>query len=306
MQLDLNKLHVFLEVARTGNYTTAAGHLHVTQSAVSHAIRKLEASVGQPLVEWRARRFSLTEDGEYLHQVCERIFRDLEDAEQRLVERGRKTTHTVVLGATVEFGTMFLIRRMQPLLERHPELHIDFRFSHNLVQPLLKDEIDLAVDCKPHLHPSVEHISLFREKYVVIASPTFLERHVVKTPRDLQTLPVLSLDKRAEWWSNLLKAVSSPDRPVLGSIVQINHIRGIINAALSGIGVGLVPAYTVLGELADSSLAVLFPDLKLLDDQFCIYQKKSRSDREKNQLVTRYLCSLDSDEFGDSIRPITR
>ena len=65
-------------------------------------------------------------------------------------------------------------------------------------------------------------------------------------------------------------------------------------------------AYTVLGELADSSLAVLFPDLKLLDDQFCIYQKKSRSDREKNQLVTRYLCSLDSDEFGDSIRPITR
>ncbi len=293
-------------VARTGNYTTAAGHLHVTQSAVSHAIRKLEESVGQPLVEWRARRFSLTEDGEYLHQVCERIFRDLEDAEQRLVERGRKITHTVVLGATVEFGTMFLVRRMQPLLERHPELHLDFRFSHNLVQPLLQDEIDLAVDCKPHLHPSVDQISLFREKYVVIASPEFLEQHDVRNPQDLQTIAVLSLDKRADWWSNLLKAVPSTDRPVLGRIVQINHIRGIINAALSGIGVGLVPAYTVLGELAESSLVVLFPDLKLLDDQFCIYQKKSRANREKNQLVTRYLRSLDSDEFGDSIRPITR
>jgi len=306
MRLDLNKLQVFLEAARMGNYTAAARHLHVTQSAVSHSIRKLEAGVGQQLVEWRARRFTLTDEGEYLYRVCERVFRDLEDAEQRLLERSQKVTYTVVLGVTVEFGTMVLIRRMRPLLERHPGLHIDFRFSHNLIQPLLRDEIDLAVDCKPHLHPSVEHTSLFREKYVVIASPEFLEQHVIETPLDLQHHPVLSMDKQGDWWGNLIKALPPSGRPVLRRIVQINHIRGIINAALDGMGVGLVPMYTVLGELADSSLDVLFPDLKLLEDTFCIYQKKGRADREKNQLVTQYLSSLKPDEFGDSICPIAQ
>jgi LysR family transcriptional regulator for metE and metH len=71
-RLDLAKLEVFLEAARTGNYTVAAKRLHVTQSAVSHAIRKLEASLGHHLVEWRRRHFTLTGEGHYLLEVAER------------------------------------------------------------------------------------------------------------------------------------------------------------------------------------------------------------------------------------------
>ncbi len=292
MQLDLNKLHVFLEAARTGNYTAAAQHLHVTQSAVSHAIRKLETSVDLPLVEWRARRLCLTDQGEYLYRVCERVFRDLEDAEQRLAERSQQVAYTVVLGATVEFGTTVLVRRIRPLLERHPGLHVDFRFHHDLVQPLLRDELDLAVDCTPHLHPSVQETPLLRETYVVVASPAFLAHNPVHAPRDLERYPVLSMDKRGDWWAHLLEALPPRERPALGRVIQINHVRGIINAALDGMGVGLVPMYTVLRALADGTLVALFPDLELLEDRFCIYQKRSRADREKNQRVTRFLLGL--------------
>ena len=297
IHLELNKLQVLREAVRSGNYTSAASRLHLTASAVSHAIRKLEAGLGRGLVEWRGRRLVLTDDGDYLYRVCERVFGELDEAGERL--SGRKAgTMAVVLGATVEFGSNVLIRKLRPLLEAHPELRIDFHFSHELTGPLLRDEIDLAVDCRPHPSPAVEEISLFREKYSVVAAPELLRRHRVRTPLDLETLPVLSLDKEGRWWRNMLEAIEPGMRPVFSRIVAVNHIRGMINAAAEGLGAALLPRFTILDELAAGRLRVVFRELKLLEDRFCIYQKRARAGREKNLLVTRFLKRMKVDEFG--------
>ena len=303
MPLELNKLQVLLEAARRGNYTAAASRLHLTPSAVSHAIRKLEAGLRRELVEWRGRRLTLTDDGEYLYRVCERVFGELDEAGERLSGGTALIARTVVLGATVEFGSHVLIRKLRPLLEAHPELRLDFFFSHELTQPLLRDEIDLAVDCRPHPNPAVESISLFREKYSVAAAPGFLRRHPVAKPLDLERLPVLSLDKEGRWWRNMLEAVPRDGRPAFGRVIAVNHIRGMINAAVEGLGVALLPRFTMLDELSTGRLQVLFPRLKLLEDRFCLYQKRARAGREKNRVLTRFLTSMRVDEFGDAIGP---
>lgn len=303
MQLDLAKLHVFREAARTGSYTTAARRLHVTQSAVSHAIRKLEASVGRPLVEWRARRFHLTEAGELLYRSIDRLFGELEEVEELLLGEGTPRVR-VRLGATVEFGTTILIRKMGPLLRAHPEVHVEYVFSHELASPLLNDEIDLAVDCRPHLHPALESRALFREAYVVIASDELLARHPIEAPTDLEAVPLLSFDKSGDWWGNLLRALPAEERPALRRVVYINHIRGIVHAALDGQGVGLVPKYTVLGDLESGRLRQLFPGLTLLEDRFSVVQRRAHADRHQNRLIVDYLLGLDTSEYGDAIRAV--
>lgn len=303
MQLDLNKLEVFLEAGRAGSYTAAARKLHVTPSAVSHAVAKLEASVGRSLVEWHAKKLVLTEPGKYLHTLCCRIFQDLEDAAQHLSQADGGLQH-VVIGATVEFGTMVLVRKLRPLLQANPSVRLHFRFTNDLIEPLLRDELDLAVDCKPHHHPDLQSTSLFREKYVVVASPAFLAGRSVRTPLDLERVPVLSIDKEGAWWSNMLRALPSNRRPVFKHIVEINHLRGVIHAAVDGYGVGLLPQYTVLRELADGSLKSLFPKLQLLEDRFCIYQKRSKAGRPPNRLITQYLKSIELKEFGGALREL--
>ena len=301
MSLDLNKLQVLREAARSGNYTVAASRLHLTPSAVSHAIHKLEAGIGRGLIEWRGRRLELTDEGEYLYQVCERVFGELDEAGERLAGKDGGIEKTIVLGATVEFGSNVLIRKLRPFLHAYPWLRLDFHFSHELTEPLLRDEIDLAVDCRPHPNPAVECISLFREKYAVVAAPFFLQVHPVAAPRDLEDLPVLSLDKEGRWWRNMVEAAPHGDRPAFRRIVAVNHIRGMINAAAEGLGVALLPRFTMLDELARGKLEVLFPHLKLLEDRFCIYQKRARAGREKNRLLTRFLTGMKVDEFGDAI-----
>ena len=300
MRLDLGKLHAFVEVARTGGYTSAARRLHVTPSAISHALRTLQDSVGHELVDWRGRRLLLTAQGEELFQTCQLVFDRLEEADRQLAAGGAPE-RTIVLGCTIEFGTTVLLRKLRPLLEANPSLHVDFHFSNELTRPLLRDDIDLAVDCRPHSHPAIHRIRMFREKYVVVATPAFLEQYRVRTPIDLGRTPVLSLDRDGTWWNNLLRALPSKRRPVFERVVVIDHVRGMINGTLAGYGVSLLPKYAVLSELAEGALSVLFPRLKLLEDSFTIYQKLGRVDRPANKLVTQYLLGLDVREFGDAI-----
>jgi LysR family transcriptional regulator, glycine cleavage system transcriptional activator len=302
VRLDLGKLEVFLEAARCGNYTLAARRLHVTQSAVSHAIRKLENGLGRSLVEWRRRRFTLTDDGEYVRQVCEQVFHDIGQAEQVLASRAPGRTQVVVVGATVEFGTTVLVRKLKPLLDAAPWLHVDFRFRDELAPLLLRDEIDLAIDSSHHAHPSVQATRLFREKYLMVASPAFLASHPVRRIVDLERVPVISLDKDGAWWGSALGSIPGLRRPALGRIIEINQVRGMVHGALEGYGVALLPKYTVLGKVARGDLKALFPRLDLLEDWFCVYEKRASAGREKNRVVTDFLRRLDMSEFGDAIK----
>jgi len=299
MRLDPGKLQVFVEVARAGSLSEAGRRLHVTPSAVSHALRRLQDSAGCELLEWRGRRLNLTERGDALLQACGAAFDRLEEAERQLAsgEPLRKLT----VGCTGEFGSTVLLAKLKPLLDAQPMLRLGFYFAEDLTRPLLRDEIDLAVDCHTHAHPSIHRTPLFREKYVAVATPAFLRRFKVRTPRDLEHTPVLSLDADGSWWNNLLRALPRERRPALERIVMVNHIRGMINATRAGYGVSLVPKYAVLPELASGALTVLFPRLQLLEDSFSIFQKLARAERPVNRLVTQYLLRIDVRDFGGAL-----
>ncbi len=301
IRLDPNRLRIFLEATRSGNYTVAARRLHITPSAVSHAVRSLEESAGRPLVEWRHRRLTLTDDGEYVRGLGERVFQDIDQAEHVLSMRAPGGTQVITIGATVEFGTSVLIRKLRPLVDAAPWLRIHFRFRDDLGPVLLRDEIDIAVDCAVHAHPSLSATRLFREKYLIVASPAFLREHRVRQPPDLERVPVLSLDQDGAWWANALRSIPGRHRPALRHIVQVDQVRGMVHAALEGYGVALLPKYTAVGKVARRELDVLFPRLRLVEDWFCVYQKRANASRDKNRAVTEFLLRMDVTEFGDAI-----
>ncbi len=306
MATDPGRLRAFLEVARAGGYQEAARRLHVTPSAISHALRKLQDELGRELVDWRGRRFTLTAAGEELLGACRVAFDGLEEAERRITAAGAVPGARVALGSTIEFGTTVLLHKLRPWLDAQPGLHVDFRFTNDLQGPLLRDEVDLAVDCRPHPHPAVHRTELFREKYVVAAAPEFLARHPLRTPLDLARVPVLSLDAEGRWWTNLLSALPAARRPDLGRVVVIDHVRGMIQATLDGYGVSLLPKYALLPELGRGALTVLFPRLRLLEDTFCVYQKTARLERPGNRLLTGFLAGIDVRDFGDAIGTAAR
>ncbi|HAT72504.1 MAG TPA: hypothetical protein DCS63_06790 [Elusimicrobia bacterium] len=292
MPLNLYQLKAFFAVAQTLNYTEASRRLHVTQSAVSHAVAKLGQSVKDRLFRRAGNKLALTEAGRVLYKACETVFYELEKAEEQIAAGKGKNIGTIRLGATVEFGTTLLVKYLKRFINQNPRVHIDFQFCHELLQPLLRDELDIVIDCRSHKAEGVEKTPLFREDYAVIASPDFIRRRVIRKPADLSGCNILSLDKGAQWWGNFLNALPAAERPEFREVMELNHIRGIVNAAMEGLGVGFVPRYCVLKEFKARTLLSVFPHMKMLEDNFYVYQKTGRAGLERHRNLLGYLKNI--------------
>ncbi|MGD9641962.1 MAG: LysR family transcriptional regulator [Elusimicrobiales bacterium] len=296
MPLDLYQLRAFFAVAQTLNYTGAARRLCVTQPAVSHAVAKLERGLKEELLRKEGGALALTEAGKILYRSCEAVFYELERAEERLAAAGR-AAGVIRLGATVEFGTTLLVKYLKGFINKNPDVHLDFQFCHELLAPLLRDELDVIIDCRSHKADGLEKTPLFREDYAVIASPDFVRARKLRQPRDLAACPVLSMDKACLWWGNFLNALPAAERPDFASVTEMNHIRAIINAAMEGLGVGFVPRYCVMKELKARTLVNVFPQLKLLEDNFYVYQKAGREGLERHRALLAYLKQIKASQL---------
>jgi len=298
VSLDLNQLKTFFVLAGTLNFTEAGRKLYVTQPAVSYALKKLEAGLNDKLIVRRGNRLALTDSGTLLYAACEDVFYRLERAEESIRSRKGDFLGSVRLGATVEFGNSVLVKNMKKFFAGHRNIHVDLVFQHDLLPLLLNDELDIIVDCRDEANPQLDKRVLFREQYVVVGAPPYIRRKKIRSPKDLESRSVLSLDKNGAWWNRFLQAVPEEERPDLSALIEINHIRGMINAAKEGIGIGLVPRYCVPRELARRELQDVFPDIALLEDHFFIYQKKKRSGLEKHRILVAYLLNIKPVEFG--------
>lgn len=296
--LDLPQLRTFFTLAQAGSFTACARRLNRTQSAISHAMAKLEDLAGVPLLDRRGRSLVLTEEGRRLYRACEQVFATLEAAEDDLRRNQTLARGLIRVGATVEFGSSILMKHMPPFLADHPGLDVDFTLRPDLLEPLMRDDLDLIIDCLEHPLPSLRKVTLFRETYVVACAPAFRKVHRLRVPADLSRGPVLSVDKAGAWWNRFLVAVPDAERPQLDHILAVDHIRAMIHAAVAGMGALLVPRYSVLEELRRGDLVALFPAIRPAEDRFSIYVKKVKAGQEKLQLLTRYLQSLSPEEFG--------
>ncbi|WP_320040027.1 substrate-binding domain-containing protein [uncultured Desulfobacter sp.] len=156
---------------------------------------------------------------------------------------------------------------------------MDFYLNNDLLGPLMEDELDLIVDCRPHNRPDLEYISMLREAYTVVASKYYIEKKEIESVTDLEHCNLISMDKDMIWCQNFINALPKDIPLRLKQVIQIDHIRGIIEACMASIGVGFVPSYTVDKALSSKQLIALFPEIDVFKDQIGIYYKKRVASR---------------------------
>ncbi len=299
-QLDLSQLRTFFTLVQAGSFSETARRLHRTQSAISHAIRKLEELAGVVVIDRRVRDLRLTDDGRRLFQACQSVFATLDGVCEDF-QRGRSLSlGRIRLGSTIELGCHVLMKQVAKFLKENPGIEIDFTLSPHLLEPLLRDDVDIAIDCQEHFRPEFQKIPLFREIYAVACSPEFLKEYDIRKPADLSLCPVISLEKSGGWWHRFMLTLPDSEKPTLHRIVAVNYIRGMVHAAVHGLGVVLAPQYAVQAELDRGELVQLFPSIRTADDRFYrffLYQKANKAGLEKHRRLVEFLQSIKMSEL---------
>ena len=166
--LNLHLLEQFVALARTKNFTRAADELHLSQSALSRAIQKLEDQLGSPLFERKPREVLLTDLGELLLERARKILQLMEDTFSELSEAGRRGR--IRLGAIPTIAPYFLPALLSQFARRHRDIQVIVQedTTDNLIRRCSHGEIDLAILALPVIARHLEVEPLFEEELLLV------------------------------------------------------------------------------------------------------------------------------------------
>ncbi len=172
--IERTHLRILRGIEREGSLTAAAASLHLTQSALSHAIKKLEQHSGARIWERDGRRVRLTPAGEYLLNTANRLLPQLERADEVLAEYAAGEQGALRIGMECHPCYQWLLKVVEPYLQQWPGVDIDVmqQFQFGGMAALFSHDIDILVTPDP------------LQKKGVIFEPVFDYEQVLAVARD--------------------------------------------------------------------------------------------------------------------------
>ncbi|MBT3787045.1 MAG: transcriptional regulator GcvA [Alphaproteobacteria bacterium] len=246
----MNGLKAFEAAARHESFTRAAEELCVTQGAVSHQVKALEAELGLKLFQREARRLVITETGrdylEVIRDALDRIALGTERLQQR------QSTGVLTVSTSPNFASKWLVHRLGRFAETYPD--IDLRVSATLHHiDFAREDVDIAVRHSVGPSRGMDSVQLYTEELLPVCSPRLLEGHKgLRQPADLAKLPLLHLDNRQDW-SKWLDAAGVKDADLSRGPV-LNQASIILDAAVDGQGVALARTGLAAHDLINGRL----------------------------------------------------
>lgn len=289
----LNALKAFEAAARHESFTRAAEELCVTQGAVSHQVKALEAELGIKLFNRERQRLIITEAGrQYLAVVRDALDR-IALGTERLVQRQRAGVLTV--STSPDFAAKWLVHRLSRFAEAHPD--IDLRISATMHHvDFAREDVDVAVRHGDGNWPGLDVARLCTEHLFAVCSPKLLSgRQRMTKPADVLKFPILHLDDRKNWSKWLDAAGVAADEPSHGPV--LNRASMAIDAAVDGQGVALARTTLAAWDLINGRLVRPFAVALLLSKNYWVVCPKATSALPKIATFRDWLLAEAADDL---------
>lgn len=257
--LDRQHLATLVAVSRTGSVTAAAEKLNVTQSALSHMVKKLEDHHGIRIWTKNGRGLRFTQAGEYLLALAERLLPQLDHAERILADFAEGRRGALRVGMECHPCQKWLSRLTPHYLAAWPDVDFDVRTSFRFdgVAALLGHEIDLLITPDPVKLPELvftpvidyELVLVVHETHPLAAQPYIRPEHLVD--ETLITVPV-SIERLDIYTRFLVPAHCQPRRHRTAEVTDL-----MLQLVAAGRGVSVLPDWLVEEEGAGMPLRTL-------------------------------------------------
>jgi DNA-binding transcriptional LysR family regulator len=246
-------LQAFEAVARRRSFALAATELHLTPSAISHQVARLESQLGARLLERSAHGVRLTAAGE---RYIERVSGALAAIGMATEDVKQGVSNSLYVHCSPSIATLWLMPRLPSFAEANPGIvlnlsaaptHSDFAFG--------PAEIDIRYGV-PNW-PDLVLEPLFEERIVPMASPAFIRAHQLRHVEQLAQVPLIQSNVNVVQWTDWF-AVHAHRRAPERFALRFDRAQMAMDAAILGLGVALESATLASRHLRDSKLRPLF------------------------------------------------
>jgi DNA-binding transcriptional LysR family regulator len=241
--VDWNDFRYFLAIARAGSFAGAARELGVEHTTVGRRLTALETALETRLCVRGPEGLTITAAGRDVLPLCEEIAARAQTIERRVAGEAGRVEGTVRV-AVSEALSAYFIKQTAALRERHPGLTVEMVIS-NQASDLLRGEADLAVRARPLTEPDLIARKLTCAGWSMYASADYVARRgTPPAPETLAGHDIIAFDDSMArtpgrvWFDAHAKGCNVAMRG--------NSVVGVLNAALCGMGVAILPCF--LGE----------------------------------------------------------
>ena len=272
----LNALKAFEAAARHESFTRAAEELCVTQGAVSHQVKALEADLAIKLFNRERQRLIITEAGrDYLAVVRDALDRIAVGTERLL---HRQSAGVLTVSTSPDFAAKWLVHRLGHFAEAHAG--IDLRVSATMHHvDFAREDVDMAVRHGDGNWSGLDAVQLSAEQLFAICSPKLMSGRRLARPADILKFPLIHLDSRADWTKWLRVAGISDDNVRHGPV--LNRASMVIDAAINGQGIALARTTLAAWDLINGRLVRPFAEALRLSKTYWIVCPKATSNVPK-------------------------
>ena len=259
-------LRMFLAAAHAGSFTLAADDVGVSQSAVSHAIARLERSLGTSVFERRSTGVVLTDVGRRLHDDLQPGF----DQVDRAVHAARDAQRpSVTLSVSTSLASLWLLPRLAWFKREHPDIEVRCH-TNDTDRAVGRDQADIWIPLGLGPWPGMNARHFCDEEIILVAAPQMAELWNDAPTEDLLNAPLLHLDERYrprfDWqrWFHQFQATSPRRLPGPRS----NDYSLIVQAATDGQGIALGWVHLVSELIAEGKLRQVGTGIVRTDQPF--------------------------------------
>ena len=259
MDLELRHLRLVAGIADAGSMTRAAGQLHLTQSALSHQLRDIEARLGTPFFTRLGRRMVLTASGRRVLETARRVIADLERAEEDIKRLAGHGEGTIRVCTQCYTGYHWLGPLLTTFQARHPRVTVNVAADSTSgpVQALVEGRIDLAILIDPATDRRLRLRPLFHDEMVAIVAKTHpLARRGWVAPAALAAEHLLLYTSVPEE-SFTFRRILGPLGLAPARVSFIMLTEAMIELARAGTGVGILPRWSAQRAIAGGAVVAL-------------------------------------------------
>lgn len=253
-------MSVFVEVAKSGGFAEAARKLGLSTTAVSRHVGELEKELGVTLLRRTTRHVSLTEAGSRYLPRAAAVLDEVASLNAEISSSDAAPRGRLRVTAPPALGNDWIAELAIDFVEAYPEIDLELDLTERMVD-LVEEGYDAAIRSGSLPSSSLIAHRIVEMRYVLCASPAYLERHgTPRTPDELAAHPAVYWCGGASAGRWPLSRSSAPTPVPMRARLQISHFASLQDSARRGIGLAVLPLISVREDLAAGRLVQVLPD----------------------------------------------
>lgn len=249
----ITNLQAFEAVARRRSFALAAIELHVTASAISHQVARLESLLSVRLLERSAHGVRLSATGE---QYLSRVGGALTAIAAATDDLRQGVSNSLYVHCAPSLAQLWLMPRLPAFAQAHPDIALNLSAAHTHSDFAL-GQVDLDIRYGVPRWPDLVVEPLFEERILPLASPAFIRTHRLKRVEQLPELPLIQSNVNVVQWTDWF-AAHIDRRPPERFTLRFDRSQMAMEAAILGLGVALDSATLAARHLSEGRLRAVF------------------------------------------------